>query len=205
MSENERDLFDKSVTGISCYFEFGTGGSAVRVNEINFPTSPHIYSIDTSLEWIDKVRLAVDFAKNCHVSHINIRGEIGDWGYPIEFDHQTQQFIKPVSEEIKSKYWTSYANSIFTTEFIDGILPEVIFVDGRWRVACILKSILFAIENNIQPVIMLHDSQRREYHKVYDYLNLEDRVECMDVYSLKNEIDVYKVELDYENFKYIPT
>jgi hypothetical protein len=52
---------------------------------------------------------------------------------------------------------------------------------------------------------MLHDSQRIEYHKVHDYLNLEDRVECMDVYSFKNDIDVCKVVLDYETFKYIPT
>ena len=77
-------------------------------------------------------------------------------------------------------------------------------VDGRFRVACILKIILeFHKYSNFK--VMVHDFWKRdEYHVVLKYLDIIDTVDTMGLFSIKKNVDLKLVEKDYHAYKFNP-
>ena len=87
---------------------------------------------------------------------------------------------------------------------INPVIPDPILIDGRFRVACVLQSILHCHENpNLQ--ILVHDIwPRKQYYVVLEFLNEVHRVDTLGVFSIRDNISLKKVERLYHEYKYRP-
>jgi hypothetical protein len=145
--------------------EFGTGGST-------FVASRHvaqsIISVDSSVEWIDKVRSACSGGiVEPTLLHIDI-GPTGDWGFPI--DHSTQ-----------SK-WARYHEAVWDLE--ESKEADLYMIDGRFRVACFAQAVK---HGDSKCIIGFHDfGSRKQYHCVYEIAKEIATVEDMSFFQPLN-------------------
>jgi hypothetical protein len=81
---------------------------------------------------------------------------------------------------------------------------DTVLVDGRFRVACTLRTILECHQNtNLR--ILIHDfSGRENYQVLRKYLHEVARVESLAVFTVKEDLDISSVMSDYEQYKYDP-
>jgi hypothetical protein len=147
MSDDECRLFKSVLTCSRRYLEFGCGGSTYLAASI---VKESIMSVDTSTEWIDKVRQACESEtafKQPTLVHVDI-GRTIDWGQP--------------SDPSTRERWPDYHRAIWAqSESSDA---DLYMVDGRFRVACFMQILL---HSRTDALMMIHDFNfRREYHVI---------------------------------------
>ena len=100
-------------------------------------------------------------------------------------------------EEGKRELWSNYSKSIF-----EGVLNDydLVFIDGRFRVACALQVII----NCKQDVkIIIHDfNNRPQHHILLEFLEIVDTIDTMALFRVKN-VDFKRVKEVYEEVKFI--
>ncbi|WP_139247907.1 hypothetical protein [Hyphomicrobium sp. CS1GBMeth3] len=147
MSQPEIDLFSSFLRASASYFEFGMGGSTCLAASL---VKSHVYSVDSDVSWIDRVREEVaESATEVSLIHVDI-GPTGAWGTPINrnmahlFDAYSLAITRP------------------------GFPPfDLCLVDGRFRVACFLQAILHL---DACAVVGIHDyTVRPHYHVVEEF------------------------------------
>ena len=181
MTRDEIAILSKYTNKCVSYFEFGVGGSTVHV----FNNSDcKIRGVDSSLEWLDNVQRVVD-SERVLLNHIDI-GPIGGWG-------------RPVDDKFKHK-WCDYSMSIHETD----VVPDFILVDGRFRVGCILQSIIFSLKRNCDPIISVHDCQREVYKLGTKHLRCIERSSNLAIFKIPEEkIDISLLDTEYNKHKHI--
>ena len=186
MSKKEKELFDKRIKKSNTYLEFGMGGSTFRTLQ---KSDAKVYSIDSSLDWISFMREYKQIRKmektRLSLFHVDI-GPTGEWG-------------RPENDNYKEKF-PNYSKRIF--ELIDKTTVDTVLIDGRFRVACALNTILHLHENkNLQ--ILIHDFWNREqYHMVLKYFDEAESADSLVVLTIKKDVDLNAVKEDYETYKY---
>lgn len=127
--------------------EYGAGGSTLVGAEGAGKT---VFSVESDPAWV--ARLQGWFAANppgakVHLHHVDI-GPIQSWGQPAGDSHW--------------RNWVSYPFSVWDRP--DFIQPDVVLIDGRFRVACFM-AVLAGID---RPVTVLFDDyvNRPAYHRV---------------------------------------
>lgn len=156
MTSREVETIEKYASLGNNYFEYGCGRSTVIVS--NMPTIKYMVSVDSSYEWIAKTADLVNYKdKEIIFNYINIGSDDKNWGYPKD---KTLQY-----------HWTTYHSSInHYKEIFDTIL-----IDGRFRVACCIKSYQNMDEKSR---IMIHDYTHRP---AYNYIEkFFEKVETVD-------------------------
>jgi hypothetical protein len=118
----ENGLFTKLVSEARVYGEYGVGKSTVYAIR---QTRCRVLAVDTSSEWIASVRDRVEQDPRLEVEHVDV-GPIGDWGRPLTYD--------------KRDSFVTYALSLWRRPE----QPDLVMVDGRFRVLCFLHSLLHA-------------------------------------------------------------
>lgn len=154
MDKQEISLFKDILSKGGTYLEHGCGGSTVLAAD-----SPISYmtSIDTNAEWIAKCAAQPSVAyrieqEQARLLHINI-GNTAAWG-------------KPINKEL-SFMWPCYSIGVWS---ILHRLPDIVFVDGRWRVSCSLYALLRC---NNHATIMIHDwPSRPQYHILLEFASI---------------------------------
>ena len=187
MSSNEKKLFDKRIKNSHVYLEFGMGGSTFRVLQ---KSSARVYALDSSSEWISLMReyrqiRKMEKKERLSLFHVDI-GPLKGWGRPIDNSH-------------KEKF-PNYSSDIFNLIKKDCI--DTVLIDGRFRVACALKTIIECYQNkNLQ--IIIHDFwNREEYHILLIYLDSIEQADSLGVFKIKDNIDLDAVVEKYELYKY---
>ena len=188
MSDSEKSIFNEIIKGSHYYLEFGLGGSTLRALQKSQAT---IYTVESNPEWIKYMRKYIYFKyfenKRLHIFPVNI-GPVHHWGYP-ESDNFKEHFEK-------------YSSSIF--QAIDSKLLDLALVDGRFRMACTLKIILECHKNN-NIKILIHDFWNRPHYKVVlKYLDTVNKVDTLGLFSIKKDIDLKSVKIDYDIYKSNP-
>jgi len=152
------EFFKSKVLRSSCYLEYGCGGSTLFAH--NEAKVPQIISVDTDLRWIIKVKEQfVDGKSNSIIDHVDL-GEIGDWGIPNSTEHY-RDFHK-----YSSIPWIRAKES--------GLVPDTVLIDGRFRIACFLYSLLCA---RVGTSIIFDDYlDRPEYFIIEQFCRVTDRV-----------------------------
>ena len=186
MSDKEKKLFDNTVKPSKAYLEFGTGGSTFRVLQ---KSDAKIYSIDSSHQWIRCMReywfIRRMEKKRLSLFYVDI-GPIKKWGKP--------------SGTGSVALYPRYSETIF--DLIDEAKIDTVLVDGRFRVACTLKTVL-EFHSNHDLKILIHDFwNRNDYHVVLKYLDAVDKADTLGLFSIKKGIDITAVRDDYELYKY---
>jgi hypothetical protein len=163
MSDAERGLFESLVSNSDRYLEFGSGGSTYVACA---RAKSSVVSVDSSAEWQDSVKA------KCLEGHLPIVptlirsdiGPIGEWGYP--------------KDESAKERWPSYHTDVWR----DADLSEadLYMVDGRFRVACFMQTILHC---EYDSLIMIHDyASRKAYHVVGEVARLVATAEDLSVF-----------------------
>ena len=163
---NDRTLFDgddylfkQYLTNCKIYFEYGVGQSTIWVLE---NTECIIISVDTDKNWINKVSLP-KYKKRIKINWINL-GDLGNWGRPKTYKYRNKFF--------------DYIKNVW--EF--NIKADVILIDGRFRVASFLYSLINAKEGSI---IIFDDYTDRPYYHIVE--------EVLDVYENYGRQAIFKV------------
>lgn len=155
----EKDELLRHLRSATTYFEFGCGGSTVFAST-QAPNLQRIWSVETDRAWVAKVQPHVDVSR-CHLVHVDI-GPTRDGGHPVDILQQCGFF---------PAYWGQLAAV--------GIQPDVILVDGRFRVASALEALLMAPT----ATLLIHDySIRPEYHVVEQFAEKVGAVQTLAVF-----------------------
>jgi hypothetical protein len=170
MSNDELTLFKSIVRCADSYIEFGAGGSTYVAASL---VKGSITSIDSSAEWLAKVReaceLEADFLKPTLV-HADI-GPTTDWGEPTDSSMRDR--------------WASYHRDVWAKPRSSE--ADVYMIDGRFRVACFMQVLLHGRESSL---IMFHDYRFREwYHAVAEVGQEIAVVESLSLFKRRRGVD----------------
>ena len=145
-------LFKELIKNTKIYFEYGCGKSTEFVYK---NTKASIHAVDTSLDWVNRLKgLKFDgISERLNLNWIDV-GKVGDWGYPTSFE---------LRENFKV-----YAEFLWLKQ----ITPDLVLIDGRFRVYCFLTSIKFA---PVGTKILFDDyTDRPFYHVVEEFCEKVD-------------------------------
>lgn len=185
MTEKELFLLQKALMQSQNYLEFGSGNSTVMATETETIRQITVVESDASF-WKEKLLSIPSIKHAVHTKRIkplliNI-GTTGEWGYPIDNSCQNQ--------------WPLYSSLAFQEK----ASYDLVLVDGRFRVACILQACLNC---SSETKIMIHDFFNRPYYFVVcPFLKLEKRVDTLGIFTInKNKyIDILNEYIAiYEN------
>jgi hypothetical protein len=163
MTDRELDLYTALLAGARTVVEYGTGGSTLLALGAGVP---RLVSVESDLGWIGMLREVPVIAEaerqgRLTFVHVDI-GRVGKWG-------------KPVDSSGAARY-AAYASAPWS--HCDA--PDVVFVDGRFRVACALEAVL----RSDGTTIAFHDFWKRaQYHVVFPFVDCVDRVDSLAVFK----------------------
>ena len=141
--------------------EYGCGESSVLLSRSK--NLRKLVSVESDPEWAEKIS---QYGFNNHqVHYIEINAKSGDWGEPQDSKFRDQ--------------WILYPMQVFAEQKLD-----VIFVDGRFRVACCATAYLKLEQSGL---LIVHDYQRTEYHTIEEFFNVEGRCEQLAWFKKKPE------------------
>lgn len=185
MYEEEKEIFKKYIQNSKGYIEFGLGGSTIS-SLINSQTI--IHSVDTNDSWINFMKeykiIQDNLDKRLHIYKVDI-GPTKSWGYPIDDSRKDSYKI--------------FSSKIFSE--VDLTLIDTILVDGRFRIACTLNTVLNF--HDLKEVnILIHDYSLREDYKIVEkYLDLKEKTKTLYVFKIKENIDVSNLKNDILKFE----
>jgi hypothetical protein len=186
MSEKEILLFDKTITNSKVYLEFGTGGGTLRTL---LNSSAKIYSVDSDLNCIRSMQRywLIKYHKNrrLHFFHVDIE--------------PTRELGCPIDEDSR-KIFPDYSSSVFSS--IEKKEIDTVLIDGRFRIACALRTILECHANK-NLVILIHDFWNRPaYFILLKYIREIAVADTLGVFKLRDNINLNFIKEDYELYKF---
>jgi len=175
-------LFQNEVKKVDVYGEYGSGKSTKWVLD---NTDADVISVDTSGDWVRSVKTANEkhsIRLNIHFSNV---GDVGKWGYPLSYE-QAGTFY-------------DYTDHLWKQEKT----PQLVLVDGRFRVCCFLTTLKFAEKGT--KIFFDDYLDRPQYHFVEKYVRRFKACgrQCMFVVPPKTEIDMAELEKDINAFRYV--
>lgn len=186
MSDNEIGLFNKVIKKSEVYLEFGMGGSTFHVLK---NSNAIVYSIDSCQNWIKGMKnyfyIRRMEKKRLKLFHVNI-GRTRKWGFP--------------EDNSNSHLFPEYSAGIFKNT---DLTADTVLIDGRFRVACTLKTVLEYGENKNLRLIIHDFWNRPDYHIVLKYLTEIESADTMCVLRVKDNVDMDAVAAEYDNYKFI--
>ncbi|NQX73565.1 MAG: hypothetical protein HRT62_08365 [Epibacterium sp.] len=146
--------------------EYGSGGSTVMASEMPGKT---IYSAESSRVWTKMMRQWFEQEQPVsmpEIHHVNV-GKTGKWGTPVDNSRYQKYHLYPLS------IWD-----------MEGFKhPDVILVDGRFRVACALTAMLKCTK---KTTLLFDDyAGRKGYHVLEEFLEREETVGGMARFTVK--------------------
>lgn len=154
MEDTGLALLGEHLAGVRVYVEYGSGGSSVMVAQAGVK---RIYSVDSDKQFLKAVKQRLLNDGVPRRRYIAIYADIGptrEWGKPVDESH--------------IKAWPNYCAAPWRKLLKTGERPDLVLIDGRFRVACFLITLLMAPRG---CVILFDDYVNRpEYHVVERYL-----------------------------------
>ena len=195
MSEKEIILFENTLMGCDNFLEYGCGSSTKFA--LSFGIS-RIFSVDSSRSWIENLssdkRIHANIIKGrLHFIYIDI-GPTGDWGYPTDKSRQES--------------WIEYSRQPWLQLRRLGVCPDVVLVDGRFRVACFLRSLIAYLDAGQAESmkILLHDvrDDRPAYRIPFEFCDILEQADSLVLLRPKININKMKVLEFYQQFLLVP-
>ena len=173
---------------IHCFLEYGSGGSTRLAAAVGVP---HIVSVESDGAYAEAVRKAVaasNTKSQCKVIHADI-GRTKEWGYPVGLDAINR--------------WPNY--SLVPWDFIrlNPPSPDLILIDGRFRVSCFLASLL---EARPGAEILFDDyrDRRARYGHVERFLSPTEHVDRAAIFVVPEKRPIRAIARALARFAIIP-
>lgn len=190
MPASDLVLIDKYLGQATHYQEFGAGGSTVAA--LAKPNIQRVHTVESAQAWVDILSKRSDIhqaiaSQRLKLVYANI-GPVYSWGRPVD------------TSAIGA--WPAYSGLDAESD----VMFDLVFVDGRFRVACFLKALNRIQEQNREhTVLMIHDYMNRpQYHVVEQFADKVEQAQTLVVFRKKAAIDtaamtqlIQKYELDY--------
>jgi hypothetical protein len=155
-------------SGVFRYLEFGMGGSTLLAIRSGIQT---IVAVDSDPGWVDRIRCHPEIAPrvasdDAAVLHADI-GPVGRFGSPASPHHAAR--------------WPNYVRVPWIEWESRQAFPELVLVDGRFRVASCLSVVVARSlmgQASADPLVLLHDvvPSRPQYQTVFEYFDVVESV-----------------------------
>jgi len=175
------NLFKEHIKKCKIYGEYGVGKTT---NWVLRNTNCKIVCVDSSSHWINLVK-----GKICDsdIKRVKFKwydlGEIGEWGNPLSY-HKHQNITK-------------YIDSIWT----ENIKPDLVLIDGRFRIACFLKCLLGSEKNT--KIIFDDYINRKIYHVVEQIIKPSEIYKRQALFVKTENLDIKLIKNLYSKFEYV--
>lgn len=159
LPELEAQYLIAAYTAASCILEFGAGGSTLLASSLRKQT----FAVESHPQWAAHIQQFVEPAVVLHYVDI---GPVGGFGYPL--DNTT------------APRWADYPTTVWQRP--ERPQPDLIFIDGRFRVACFLVA---CAQTSIPATVLFDDyADRPEYHIVETVVPKKEMIGRMAVFEL---------------------
>ncbi len=150
MDDEGRALLEARLAGAQCLLEFGAGGSSMTAARLKVPT---VIAVESDADFLAATGAAVRAAAS-HTAFVGHHADIGpvqEWGNP--------------ADRSKVHLWPRYCSSVWARIASESLpQPDLVLIDGRFRVACLLAALLMARPGT---TILFDDYfDRPHYHRV---------------------------------------
>jgi len=166
-------MFYKHLIKSSVYFEYGSGGSTYKASIVK--NIKKIYSVESDYEWHDLLKQKIQNNNNVNYIYNDMNTLPNTWGEPGKNATNIQKI--------------NYSNHIrnLTTEEQNAI--DIVFIDGRFRVACCLKCYDIINDN---CVIAFDDFLNRPYYHniILNYFDIVEKTQDNVMVILKKKSNV---------------
>ena len=172
-------IFKDNITDGIIYGEYGCGASTLYVSK---KSNVNIISVDSSEDWINRIKEELkERETKIDLKFIDV-GITKEWGRPNDYSKK-ENFIK-------------YINYLWERD----LKPNIVLIDGRFRVACFLYSLL-----NAKPFtkIIFDDYNRGIYHIVEDYLKPVKIENHQALFIVPETLNKQIIEREFKNFIYV--
>jgi hypothetical protein len=186
LAKNDINMFYKYLDNINVYFEYGSGGSTYQASIRN--NISRIYSVESDKEWHNKVK---EHIKSNNVTYIynEMNTLPKSWGNPGP-NSTNQQHI-------------NYSNHIRNLTKKEQESIDLVFIDGRFRVACCLKC--FDIIKNECLIIFDDFLDRSYYHVVLNYYDIIEKTTDNRMVVLRKKTNIKSVPKELiQKYELIP-
>lgn len=160
-------FFYDTVTNSSKILEYGSGSSTKFISQFD----KYLMSVESDKSFIESINIEINKINSNHnvtFLHIDI-GETKEWGYPID--------------NIKRHDWYRYAIFPWLTLTKGNTTPDLVLIDGRFRVACMLTTMAMIKK---PTKIIFDDYIGRNYNltigKFINPIKIIDRAAYFEIY-----------------------
>jgi hypothetical protein len=173
------ELFKKYVAKAKLYGEYGVGESTQYVFQ---NTTAVIRGVDTSQRWIQHVMQDKLGSARIDLQWVDV-GPLDDWGRPSDYS--------------KRANFSHYVESLWK----GAEKPDVVLVDGRFRVSCFLYSLAQAAP---ETVIIFDDyTERPFYHVVEEFLSPTSVCGRQAIFCVPEGLDREKLLAESMRFNFV--
>lgn len=177
------ELFISKLDRANFYLEYGSGGSTYIAAE----KGKDFISVDSDPYFLEAVRKKIQASGLYNPSRQKyLYADIGltkSWGHPLFKNKTKKRLVK----------WANYPNSPWIHISADRT-PDLILVDGRFRVACALTTIKH-LQNKTGWTLLVDDYlARQQYKAIENFANLESLTGRMAVFTKKENINMSELE-----------
>jgi len=170
-------FFESIITQAKNYLEYGSGGSTLLAHR----NVRHLVSVESDRRFLRAVERKLGkqrLGAETTLIHVNI-GLTEDWGKPI--------FTTPTPRRLRR--WRRYAQSPWSYFQRLGLTPDLILIDGRFRAACALESLLNLPDGSECRILMDDYVTRQEYRVVEEVADLTEMKGRMAVFRMRPHMD----------------
>ena len=182
--EGDDNLFKKLTKRTKVYGEYGCGQSTLWIAH---NTNNTILCVESSQKWAEKIQKFVPDVDKLKIDLINL-GPTVSYGYPKTYEKREQ--------------FTLYCNSIWNHQ---GLIPEIVLIDGRFRVACFLTCLLKAKHGT--KLIFDDYLNNPHYHVVEEFLKPKEYCGRQALFIVpiieKNSLCEKRIVKEIANFQYV--
>lgn len=172
LAEEDEKMFYRYLDKASVYFEYGSGGSTYQASIRN--NIKKIYSVESDIEWQSKLKYGT--IQNSNVTYIfnEMNTLPNTWGYPGKN-----------ATDIQKK---NYSNQIRNLSKEEKASIDLVFIDGRFRVACCLKC--YEIIKDDCLIAFDDFLYRPQYHIVLNYFDIIEKTKDARMVILKKKKNI---------------
>ncbi len=172
--------FIERLAAANLYLEYGSGGSSVLASKMG----KRFVSVDSDPYFIRSVKAKIARSETpvpC-LQHTFIHANLGlteAWGVPV--------WTRPTTKRLAS--WRFYFTAPWEATQ-ERFCPDLILVDGRFRVACALTTILHMADTKGWEILVDDYVGRPHYTVIEEFANLERTIGRMAIFKPKDGVNL---------------
>ena len=163
LDDKTAEWLERQLRKTQLYLEFGSGGSTLLANRLSVPS----ISVESDRFYARAVRRGLTHPEIARIQ-VPRMGVTGEWGMPLIFRRSKgPRYVAAGFEALGDRF------------------PDLVLIDGRYRVACALESARRAHLSGATALLMFDDYEGRSfYHVIEDYLGKPERIGRAALFSI---------------------